>query len=156
MRPAQRPTRSELLARMPRAFRPRLDALQRRDLALCHVVNLDAIATGSAAPGILWDIVGGTLMWHRAAVLLGTGVPEMSQQMEMATRLVERYARTGVVRFDGPDYQLAKIGLQVMDELATLIDRPTAVAAADWSELEVSRIAADVDARRAEQLRAAA
>jgi hypothetical protein len=148
--------RRPVAALPPRGLRPRLDAGQLRDLALCHVVNLDAIATGTAPPAILWDIVGGSLMWHRTAVMLGTGVPEMALQLEVATRLVERYARTGVVRFDGPDYQLAKIGLQVMDELATLVDRPTAVAAADWSELEVMRIAAAADAQRAEHHRAAA
>jgi hypothetical protein len=144
MRTAQRPTRSELLARMPRAFRPRLDTLQRRDLALCHNVNLDAIATGQAEASMLWDFLGGVLLWHRAATLLGVGVDEMAPQLEVATRLVERYSHTGRVAFDGPDYQLAKIGVALMDELASLVDRPTATAAAEWSQVECDTIAAAV------------
>ncbi len=135
------PTRCDLLARMPRVFRPRLDALQLRDLAMCHLVNLDAIATGAAEPSILWDWVGSVLVWHRAAELMGLGVAEMAPQLGVATRLVERFARTGQVRFDGPDYQLAKIGLQVMDEIARQVDQPTAIAATEWGDIEVNRLA---------------
>lgn len=142
MRSMQRPSRADLLARMPRPFRPKLDALQQRDLAMCHLINLDAIATGAAEPAILWDWVGSVLVWHRAAELMGLGVAEMAPQLEVATRLVERFARTGQVRFDGPDYQLAKIGLQVMDEIARQVDQPTAIAATEWSEVEVNRLAA--------------
>lgn len=40
--------------------------------------------------------------------------------------------------FTGPEYQLAKQGLAWMDDLAAIVDRPTAVAAADWSELQVA------------------
>lgn len=142
------PHRYELLARLPRVFRPRLDALQQRDLAMCHLVNLDAIASGGAEPTILWDWVGAVLTWHRAAELLGLGLPEMAAQLEVATRLVERYEGTGKVQFDGPDYGLARIGLRVMDELARQVDRPTAVAAADWAQAQCDRLAA---ARGAEQ-----
>lgn len=139
-----RPTKAQLLARLPRAFRPKLDTLQQRDLALYHNVNLDAIATGQAEASMLWDFLGGVLLWHRAAELMGVGVVEMAPQIEVATRLVERYSRTGRVAFDGPDYQLAKIGVVLMDELAGLVDRPTAIAAADWSQAECDRMAAMV------------
>lgn len=149
------PTREELLARLPRAFRPRLDAGQQRELAMCHLVNLDAIATGLAEPGILWDWVGCVLVWWRTAQLLGIGELEMAAQLEVATRLVERFGRTGLVRFDGPDYQLARIGVQVMDELALVVDRPTAVAATWWSEIEVNKMAALAATYRAEEALAA-
>lgn len=138
----RRPTKRELLARMPRAFRPRLRPDQVQDLGLCHIVNLDAIASGQAGPSMLWDWIGSVLTWVRAAELSGAGVLEMTAQLEVAVRLVERFGRTGLVRFDGPDYQLAKLGLQAMDELARTIDRATAIAAADWSEAEVCRMAA--------------
>ena len=144
MRRGLRPTKSELLARLPRAFRPKLDALQRRDLALCHNVNLAAIATGQAEASMLWDFLGGVLLWQRAAEMMGVGVAEMAPQLEVATRLVERFSRTGRVAFDGPDYQLAKIGVLVMDTLASQVDRPTANAAADWSQAECDRMAAMV------------
>jgi len=140
----RRPTQAELLARLPRAFRPKLDTLQRRDLALCHNVNLDAIAKGQAEASMLWDFLGGVLTWHRAAALLGVGEVEMAAQLAVATRLVERFSRTGRVAFDGTDYQMAKMGVRVMDELAALVDRPTAIAAADWSEAECNKMAAMV------------
>ena len=55
MKQRRRPTRDELLARLPRAFRPGLDAGQRLDLALCHHENLDAIVTGvSPSPNCWW------------------------------------------------------------------------------------------------------
>jgi hypothetical protein len=139
-RPHRRPSQAELLARMPRAFRPRLDAGQRLDLALCHNENLDAIVTGKAEPSMIWDYLGGVLTWWKAAQLLQVGVPEMDLQLEVATRLVERYGRTGRVLFDGTDLQLARDGVVVMDELARLVDRPNAIAAADWSENEVNRL----------------
>lgn len=66
MRHKPPPQRPDLLARLPRALRPRLDPQQLRDLALCHLVNLDAVATGTAEPAILWDWVGSALTWHRA------------------------------------------------------------------------------------------
>ena len=75
MKARRRPTQAELLARLPRAFRPKLDTLQQRDLALYHNVNLDAIATGQAEASMLWDFLGGVLLWHRAAELMGMGVP---------------------------------------------------------------------------------
>lgn len=145
----RRLTRAELLARMPRALQPGLNAGQQLDLAMCHIVNLDAIASGQAGPSMLWDWIGSVLTWVRAAQLCGAGVPEMADQLDLAVRLIERYGRTGLVRFDGPDYQLAKAGLQVMDELARTIARSTAIAAADWSEIEVNKMAALADEHHA-------
>ena len=64
----------------------------------------------------------------------------MADQLRLATRLVERYGRTGRVLFDGPDYQLAKLGTGYMDDLAELVDHPTAVMAANWSEAQLQRM----------------
>ena len=127
----------------PRGLRPRLDASQRLDLGLCHISNLDAIARGTATEAMLWDWVAAVLTWSRAAELMQAGVPEMESQLGLTTRLIERYGRTGAVRFDGADYQLAKVGLDVMDQLASLVDRRTAIAAAEWSEARVNRMAAE-------------
>ena len=57
--------------------------------------------------------------------------------------MIERYGRTERVRFTGEEYQLAKLGVQVMDELARVVDLPTAVEAANWSEDRVNRISTD-------------
>jgi hypothetical protein len=141
-RPRHQPRMSpdEMLARLPRAFQPRLRRDQLLDLSLVHHENLDAIATGQAAPPIIFDYVGGVLTWWKVAQMLQVGVPEMAQQMALAMRLADRLAQHGRVLFDGPDLQLAREGVAVMDQLAELVDRPTAVLAADWSEMEVIRL----------------
>lgn len=108
------------------------------------MINLDAIARGDAKSSMLWDLAGSVLTWSRAAQLAGVGVPEMTRQLEMVERLIDRFRRTNLVRFDGPDYQLAKTGLDVMDELARTVDKATAMVAADWSEREVNRMAAEI------------
>jgi hypothetical protein len=125
---------------IPRWLRPRLHSAQLRDLELVHLVNLDAIARGDADEQTLWQVVGGVFTWSRVADLLRLGVDDMRAQLELATRLVERYGATGRILFTGPEYQLAKRGVEVMDELARRVDRPTAVAAAEWSEARVNAL----------------
>lgn len=132
----------------PRGLRPKLSAGQVRDLALVHVVNLDAIARGEADAGMLWDLAGAVLTWWRVAELCGLGMPEMAVQLRLVEQLIERYKRTGRVGFSGPDYQMAKVGLEVMDQLARVVDKPTAIAAAEWSEAEINRRAAAVAVRQ--------
>ncbi len=129
----------------PRGLRPKLDRRQLRDLALAHLVNLDAIARGEADESLLWQVVGGVLTWSRAAELMQHRVDDMRQQLELVTSLVQRYGRTGCVGFSGPEYQLAKAGVDLMDELAERIDQPTAVAAAEWGEARVQAWAAPND-----------
>lgn len=138
-------SRVELLARLPRAFRPKLRPDQLRDLGLSHNENLDAIAKGTAQPSMLWEYIGGVLTWWKVARLLEIGAPEMDLQLEVATRLVERFGRTNRVLFDGTDLQLARTGVMVMDQLAELVDLPTATIAADWSQAEVDRMVAAVE-----------
>lgn len=124
----------------PRGLRPKLDAGQVRDLGLAHTINLDVIARGEADEAVLWQTVGGVLTWSKVAELMQVGEDEMAAQLEMATRLVERYGRTGRVGFLGLEYQVAKRGVIVMDQLAEMVDRATAIAAAEWSEAEVNRM----------------
>jgi hypothetical protein len=134
--------KAALLARMQRALRPpRLTERQLQALSLVHVVNLDAIASGQADVHMMWDFVGGALTGWRAAQLANLGVDELRPQRDLALRLVDRYRRTGLVRFEGPDYQLARDGMAVMDALASAIPQATAAAAADWSEVETQRLA---------------
>ena len=61
----------------------------------------------------------------------------MLQQLQLATQVVERYRDRGVIVFTGPEYQLARRGVQVMDELAEQVDEPTAKAAAAWSNAKL-------------------
>ena len=134
-------SKAELLERGPSCFRRKLDRQQLRDLAICHTVNLDAVARGDADPEILWDIVGAALTWHRVAFSMGVGEAEMDEQMAVATRLLERWKATGRVEWDSDDYALARRGVVVMDELALIVPLMTAMAASAWSELELDRIA---------------
>ena len=144
MKRQQRPGKAELLARFARVHPSVLPGLrpdQLRDLSLCHNVNLDAIATGTAEPSMLWDFTGCVLTWWKVSRLLDAGTAEMDLQLELATQLVERYSRTRRVLFTGPDLQLARDGVVVMDQLAAMVNVPTATVAANWSEREVTRIA---------------
>ena len=128
----------------PRGLRPKPPMLTEatlRDLSMCHLVNLDAIARGEADEVTLWHFVGGTFTFSRIAAALDVGVPEMHQQLELATAVVERYGRTGRAVFTGPEYQLAKTGIEVLDELARIVDWPTAAACAEWGEARTQELA---------------
>lgn len=139
-----RPAPPQQLPPALRCFAPKLSASQRRDLGICHLENLDAIAKGEACPDVLWHWVGGTLTWCSVAVSLERGLDEMQQQAHLVDAVVERFKQTGRIVFTGPEYQAAKHGVDLMDELARIVDRPTAVAAAEWSEEQLQHIVATV------------
>jgi len=124
----------------PPGLRPKLRRDQLRDLALCHLETLDAIAKGEGKSATLWDFAGAALTWSKAAELMQIGEAEMTAQLELALSLIERYKRTGRVAFSGPEYQAAKDGVAVMDELARIVDHPRAVIAAEWSERRLQAI----------------
>jgi hypothetical protein len=62
-------------------------------------------------------------------------------------KLIEGFTTTGRIVFTGPEYQAAKLGVDLMDELARIVDRPTAVAAAEWSEERLQHIVAAAEAQ---------
>lgn len=127
----------------PRGLRPKLDRGQLLDLSLVHISNLDAIQRGDGGAQALWDAVEAALLWSRVAELLGLGEEQMATQMHALESVIARYRRSGRVGFSGPEYQTAKDGVCVMDELARLVDQPTAIAAAAWSEARMQRIRAE-------------
>lgn len=131
--PRQRLTRDQLLQRAQRAFPVRMGRAQLVDVGLAHIDTLNDIATGRGTFASLRDWASNVLTWWRAAELMGLGQDEMQLQRDAAARLVERYERTGRVAFDGPDYQLAKRGVEVMDELARQVPRAIALDAVAWS-----------------------
>ncbi|MDP4300382.1 hypothetical protein [Leptothrix discophora] len=118
----------------PRGLRPKLDADQLVDLGLVHACNLDDLVVGRATETTLQDWVACALTWSRAADLLGAGVAEMTEQLMLTTAVLDRYRHTGRIELTSAEYATARAGLQVMDELARLVDRATAVEAARWSE----------------------
>lgn len=137
-RPADK---SALIARLHRGLRPRLTRDQVRDLGMAHTINHGLICRGEADESVLWQWVGGMLTWYRAAVLLGIGEPEMRAQLEMTESVLQRYGRTGRIGYSGPELQLAADGVLAMDQLAEIIDQPTASQACDWSEALVTEMA---------------
>ena len=120
---------------------PRMSAEQVRDLSLAHHVNLDAIASGLAGEDILWQQFGGALTWSHVAQLLGVGEPEMAEQLQLMRRVIDRYHTTGRVFYAGPDYEIARRGVIVMDTLAATVDVLTALEAAAWSEVRIETMA---------------
>ena len=134
----KRCARRPVQALPPRGLRPRLDRGQRTDLALAHLVNLDDMVRGDATEELLWQVVEQTLVWSRVADLLQHRTDEMRAQLDMVTSVVQRYGRTGRVGFSGVEYQLAKAGVSVMDELAEATDKATAVEAALWADMRVA------------------
>lgn len=140
------PSKTELIARLHRGLRPKLTHDQLVDLGLVQAVNLDAIVRGEATEQLLWDWTAATLTWSKVAELLQVGVEEMCEQLGLAERLVTRYGRTGEICFEANDYEVASVGLQVADELAKLVDRPTAIVAATWSEQRINEMARQCEA----------
>lgn len=142
----------------PPGLRPLLKADQVRDLGLVHIANLDAIARGAGTEELLWQWIGGALTWSYVASALerrnGSRYREaglaMRDQLEVVTAVVERFGRTGRVGFSGVEYQQAKDACEWMDALAEVVDQPTAVRAAEMSELRVNHMAGECR-RREEQ-----
>ena len=144
-----KPKRIPRPALPPPGLRPKLRRDQLRDLALCHLEALDSIARGDATSATLWQVAEAALAWSRAADLMHIGEAEMQAQLELALSLIERYKRTGRVAFSGPEYQAAKAGVAVMDELAEHTDRATALAACEWADRRVVAMMAASRARAA-------
>jgi hypothetical protein len=133
------PSKAALAMRLLSRRPPRLAPQQLRDLAMAHIVNLDAIASGQADVEILQQTLGGVFTWQRVAERTGRGVPEMHTQHDLMMDLWARYVRTGAVVFVGNEYELAKTGTQVMDALAELVDHRTALIASEWAERRLRR-----------------
>lgn len=124
----------------PKGLRPKLSAERIRTIHLYHVNNLDAIAKGYATEDTLHDLVEGSLTWARVAELLGKGEAEMEPQLTLTASVLRRYHATGRILFTGPEYQIAKEGVAVMDALAEEVDQYTAHQAAVWSTMQMREI----------------
>jgi hypothetical protein len=146
--------RAQLLpgAMTPRWARPKLDRGQLLDIELAHLENLDGIHAGEQNVTLLWHLVEAVFTWSKVAELLKRHEAEMALQLEMATRVVERYGQTGRVEFDGLEYQVARRGVGVMNELARATDVATAQAAATWSELLADALRASSQATCADAM----
>lgn len=136
----KRCNRTQVVPLPPKGLRPKLTDDQVVSLQLIHIENLDAIASGRADQALLWDYVEQVLTWFRVAEQLQLGFIEMLEQLALVTRLVERYGQHGKAAWTGPDYQKAKLGIEVMDQLASAVDRHTAAEAMRWARDQVGRM----------------
>lgn len=134
LRPFNRARPGPRTAEVPRWLRPKLDRSQLLHLELAHLENLDGIHAGEQNVTLLWHLVESVFTWSKVAELLKRDEAEMAAQLEMATRLVERYGREGIIAFTALDYQVAARGVDVMNALARATDVETAQTAAAWSE----------------------
>jgi hypothetical protein len=128
----------------PRGMRPKLNSSTLTTIAICHMQNLDEVSTGRGSEQTLWDMVEAVLTWSNVAMALKLGVPEMKLQFELVNRVINRYGRTGRVGFTGVEYQMAKLGVQVMDELAHAVDKATALEAALLSDKQLAAVRARI------------
>jgi hypothetical protein len=124
----------------PRGMRPKLDRSTLTTIGLVHMENLDQVSTGQGTEQTLWDMVEAVLTWSNVAMAMKVGVAEMKLHFELVNRVIDRYGRTGRVGFTGVEYQMAKLGVQVMDELAHAVDRATAEQAARQSSEQLAVI----------------
>ena len=115
-----------------------LAADQVRDLAISHHSHVDDVAHGRATIETAWEMAGAALGWSRIAQQLGQGETEMAQDLHVIRALIDRWQRTGRVAYTGIEYQQAKAGLEVADQLARLTDLITARAAVDWAENRIN------------------
>lgn len=125
-------------ALIPRGLGPKMSRDQLRDLALCHLVNLDAIASGSATPAILCDWAESVLVWSQVADRVG-GSEQMSAQADVAANVIARFRETGTVFLTDEEIELAREGVAVMDALAETVDQYSAIEAVTWARLEVMK-----------------
>lgn len=144
----RRLTRKQAL-RMSRQRRDpvRLSTNQVLTIEVAHIQTLDELVR-DGSPQALWDWVANVYTWSRVAELMQLGTEDMSQQLELCALLLARFRRTQRAGFTGPEYQLAKHGVDVMDELARQVTEPVAQAAARWSEERLAHLRAGLDTER--------
>lgn len=129
----------------PRGMRPKLQRDQVTDLALAHLTNLDLMVKGEADEGLMWQLAEQTLVWSRVAQLTGHLQDEMHAQLLVVAEVVRRFGRTGRVGFSGSEYQTAKLGIEVMDALAEVVEKHQAMEAAVWAEAVLDRMRGPVE-----------
>ncbi len=128
---------------VPRWFRPRLSAEQRRDLAIVQLWNVADVDRGVATRDTLLDLARDAFTWSKAAELLDAGTLEMRMHLEVITQLIEHFGRTDRAEFSSRAQATAvRLGVAYMEDLAQLADRDTMLLAARFSEQMVDQLQA--------------
>jgi len=124
---------------IPAWLKPKLTRDQRRDIAIVSLQSLRDVDQGVATEETLWNLVRDALTWSRAAELLGAGLVEMRTHLDHITTMVRHFGATGRVEFTSSSQAAAvRLGLAYMEDIAGLVDRESAIAAALYSERAVS------------------
>lgn len=125
----------------PARMAPRLSAEQRRDIAIVALQSVRDIDLGLATEETLWNLVRDALTLSHAAELLGAGQREMREHLEHITTMVRHYGAAGRVEFTSARQAAAvRLGLAYMEDLAGLVTREMAIAAALFSERLVEEL----------------
>ena len=132
--------RREIMPQPPRGLRPGLARDQQVELSIVHLSLLDTIMHGEADVGVLWQLVGCILTWSRVSEIMKLGREEMLPQLDLVTRIVQRYGGTGSISLDAGEYDLARTGIETMDALAATVDLRVAIIAAEWAESRVNAV----------------
>jgi hypothetical protein len=103
---------------------------------------------GQGDESLMWQLAEQALLWSRVAELTGQMQVDMRQQLEVVASVVRRFGTTGRVGYSGAEYQTAKACVDVMDQLAEMVDKHQAVAAALWAERALQDLRAPVEAAR--------
>lgn len=108
----------------PARFKPweRLSDSQVQDLALCHLVNLDAISKGQGTEATLYQWIGGVLTWHHVSRLVHLHEADMDEQLALARAMIRRHHVDGRIGFTGPEYQLANRSEKLLAQMALPVE----------------------------------
>lgn len=96
---------------------------QQLDICILYIDMLNEIVIGCVMLNIMWDWVSNVLIWLYVVEVLQLYVVEMEEQMQVVLCFIVCYQCMYLVWFDGVDYQLVKVGVQIMDDFVVYVDQ---------------------------------
>lgn len=133
---------------LPKFWRAPITAAQVSTCKLAHWDLIDRFTSGRATEGDLLDWVETGFTYSELMRLLeadGTPFTEeakaaIAEQLESYGAVLERFAATGRVGFNGAQLLTARAAAEVMDQLIELDRFGFAVRAAQWSTAQMERL----------------
>ena len=133
---------------LPKFWRPKLTEAQKLNAGLVHHDLVHRLVTGTATKADLWDWIETGFTYSRMMELLAEDglqfTEEATQAMERLRLsyepICERMRRTGRVGLSGPELNVAREAVAVMDELLELDRHGIADQAARWSIEQMANI----------------
>lgn len=133
--------------KVPPWLRPKLSTAQVAGLGMATIQNLDALRSGTASIEILLDWTGGSLTWSRIAECMaqrnpaayGEAALAIADQLKVCTTVINRFKESQLITVTQAEYLIAREAAKWVDALSELVDRTTAVEAANWSDAIIER-----------------